>query len=170
VSLTEKQHLALLTLYAEEGSRDEWEGDTPIHPQRMRALQARGLCAPLPAERDEDGPRWCITEVGKRALGVVWPRKPKTLRPALKRAIRAICPWIDDPDEAICRPGELPWRYDQEPDYSGALFGVIDPDSVSPLGDAGVHWAAVGAMLRDGGFDVVVDYYRGVVVIWPEDD
>lgn len=173
LSLTEKQRSALQHVYSDEYdlSLDDGCGDGH-HPFTVRSLVKRGL---LQADGTDLDALECseLTPTGLRALGVVRHPTPKRASTALRRALRALVPHLDDGDIHLGRRVE---RVCVEEGPYGNLYsdttGVVGAVQYSAtcLDDDDVLWSCVAKMATDMGHPMHASRIRHLVYFHTEEE
>ena len=172
LSLTEKQRSVLLHAYSDDYDimvDDGWGGGH--HPFTLRSLVKRGLlsadAADLDALQDAE-----ITTAGQRELGVVKHSKPKRASTALRRALRALVPHLEDDSVFM---GRHVSRVCVEESPYGNLYsdtsnviGAVHHTAGYEDDDDDVLWTCVAKMATQMGHPMSASRVRYLVYFHPE--
>ena len=173
MSLTEKQRSALLHAYSDEYDLvvDDGWGDGH-HPFTLRSLVKRGL---MSADALDADALECaeITAAGERALGVRRYATPKRASTALRRAVRALVPHLEDDDLQLGRSvarvcveeGPYGNLYTDTSDVIGAVRHTASYDD-----EDDVLWTCVAKMATEMGHPMSASRVRHLVYFHPEED
>lgn len=174
MSLTEKQRSALLHAYSDEYDimvDDGWGGGH--HPFTLRSLVKRGLMSADATDLDSlEGAE--ITVAGQRALGVVKHPRPKRASTALRRALRALVPDLEDGSVHLGRNvsrvcvEEGPYG-NLYSDTSNVIGAVHHTGSYNDDGDD-VLWTCVAKMATEMGHSMSASRVRHLVYFHPEEE
>jgi len=173
LSLTEKQRSALLYAYSDEYDLmvdDGWgEGH---HPLTLRSLVKRGLLA---ADALDTDALECaeITAAGERALGIRRFREPKRASTALRRAVRALVPELED--DALHMGRNVSRVCVEEGPYGNLytdttnVIGAVQ-HSASYNDEEDVLWTCVAKLATEMGHPMSASRVRHLVYFHPEDE